>query len=103
LKESQTRINREVRLSGDKDLTSRFPLHIATAEDVKGLQFNAVLIPGLECFASVEKHLYVAMTRAKDALYLASPIATKLGECVEKLKELGALYEEPTRPRLEKL
>ena len=82
------------------ETTSRLPLHFTTAEEAKGLQFNAVMIPELECFSSMEKHLYIAMTRAKDSLYLASATGSNLGVCVEQLLEAGAIYEEMNHPSL---
>ena len=100
LKEAQPHISREVRISGERNLTSRLPLHLTTAEEAKGLQFNAVMIPELECFSSMEKYLYIAMTRAKDSLYLASATGSNLGVCVEQLLEAGAIYEETSHPRL---
>ena len=95
------KLRRQIKASKDKDLISRIPLHIASADSVKGLQFNAVLIPDLSQFALTERHLYVAITRAKDALYLANPIDSNLTECMNILNENGIIQMQTSRPTLD--
>ena len=51
-------------------------------------------------FALTEKHLYVAMTRAMDALYLANPKDSKLTESMNVLNENGIVQAQTSRPTL---
>ena len=96
-------ISREVQLSGEENLTRRLPVHITTAAQTKGLQFNAVLIPDLGSFSSLERHLYIAMTRAKDALYLATKAGSELNNSLKQLLAIGAISAEKTRPKVAEL
>ena len=97
--QAQLQITREVRLSGERDLTNRLPLHITTAEQAEGLQFNAVFISDSSRFSSRERHLYIAMKRAKDALCLASLKGTDHGAYINNLISACAIYENYSRPR----
>jgi DNA helicase-2/ATP-dependent DNA helicase PcrA len=65
----------EARLALDGDFSFRPGIEVTCVEEVKGLEFDQVIIPDLEAYGATDQSrhaLYVASTRASDQLVLAA-------------------------------
>lgn len=75
-------------------------IHLLTAHDSKGKEFDAVLVHGVDAFERGDPQedrrlLYVALTRAKEKLFITEICKGKsmfLREFREKLDEIGGLH-----------
>ena len=65
----------EARLALDGDFSFRPGIEVTCVEEVKGLEFDQVILPDLEAYGATDQSrhaLYVACTRASDQLVLAA-------------------------------
>jgi hypothetical protein len=87
--------HRPALMSRREDLTRRFNVHFTEVREVKGLEFNVVVVPNLGSFALDNEigrnQTYVAITRPKHSLLLGcTSEATKLPE-IDILETLGVV------------
>jgi hypothetical protein len=81
--------HRPALLSRREDLTRRFDVHFTDAREVKGLEFNVVIIPDLGAFALGNEigrnEAYVAISRPRQALLLGCNEQLKADAELQKL------------------
>ncbi len=94
---------RQTRLSARADLLARFYVHFTTALDAKGLEFDAVVVAGVEDFklddAAEANACYVALSRPRSVLSIVGDLS-RLVPAWQKLASEGLVERvEPTPAR----
>jgi DNA helicase IV len=88
-------------LSDRARLTERFRTHFATPLEVKGLEFDAVVIPDISSFSEADQiamnGLYVAISRPRHALLVGCARTGLESPMIKDLRESNDLVLQPDR------